>query len=94
MYIALGVMITGMILGRILHRPLARLPIGATMFGAVLGLLFILGLQIGANDSLFTRLHELGWQALALTVFALAGTIGAGWLLQRFLARYGKIFHA
>lgn len=94
MYIALGVMIIGIILGRLLHRPLAKLPLGHIMFVAVLFLLFILGLQIGANEALFAQLDRLGLLAAGLTIAALAGTIGAGWLLQRLLSKYRKNFYA
>ncbi len=39
---------------------------------AVFGLLFLMGVAIGSNEEIVSRLHELGAKAL---LFALAGTL-------------------
>lgn len=85
MYIALATMIFGMVLGRLGRRKLATAPLGKIVFCAVLLLLFILGVQIGANEELFCKLHIFGVQAVVLTGFCMAGTVGITWLLQLFL---------
>lgn len=88
MYLALGMLIFGILAGRILRSALQKLPLAKILFLFVLLLLFLLGLQIGSNEQIFAQLHRLGAQAGALTLSAVAGTILAALPLQRFLRRH------
>lgn len=85
MYIALALMISGLLLGRLLYKFVNHGLIGRLVFVAILFLLFLLGLQIGANDQLFADLPTLGGRALVLMLFCVGGSLFAVRLLARFL---------
>ncbi len=85
MYIALCLMICGLLLGRLLHKFARHALIGRLVFVAILFLLFLLGMQIGANDQLFADLPSLGGRALLLMLFCVGGSLLVVGLLARFL---------
>lgn len=85
MYIALGLMFLGLLLGRILYKFIDHALIGRLVFSAILFLLFLLGMQIGANDQLFADLPTLGGRALLLMIFCVGGSLLAVCLLARSL---------
>ena len=61
-------------------------------FAALMVLVLALGVNLGANDDVISSLGEIGVAALAVTLFAMAGALGAAFLLRRFvlhLNRYG-----
>lgn len=89
MYIAIALMLTGILFGRVARKFLNSRFIARVVFFAVLLLLFLLGLQIGANERLFTNLPSLGGNALAITIGALAGSMLCARLLENFLRRHG-----
>lgn len=78
-------MIFGALLGRLLHIFINHAPIGKLVFAAILFLLFLLGMQIGANDRLFANLPVLGGRALLLMLFCVGGSLLAARVLARFL---------
>lgn len=75
MYIALAVMLVFMILGRLFGRLISANLIGKALMGSILLLLFLLGASIGGNGTLFSRLPDLGWNALVIVLFCIAGSI-------------------
>lgn len=85
MYIALGLMLSGLLLGSMLYKFIDHGLIGRLVFAAILFLLFLLGMQIGANDQLFADLPTLGGRALLLMIFCVGGSLLAVRLLARFL---------
>lgn len=89
MYIALALMLTGVLLGRAARNWLNARVVAKMLFCAVLLLLFLLGLQIGVNDHLFANLPLLGGQALVITGGALAGSMLCSRLLEIFLRHRG-----
>ncbi len=56
-------------------------------FPIVLLLLGSIGISIGLNDTLLENFLTLSWDALVITVFALAGTILCSYLLWRFILK-------
>lgn len=48
-------------------------------------LLFLLGIEVGANDEIVNGLHTIGMEALLITVFALAGSLLGAWGLWRWM---------
>lgn len=68
----------GMIIGGCRLLPpawLARLP--RLMTFTLFLLLFVLGAQIGGNDELMAGLPLLGWRAVVIAAFAVAGSLAA-----------------
>lgn len=89
-------MLAGIAAGRLFASHVPAKPLARLVFGAIIFLLFLLGIQIGANDALFARLPEIGATAACLTLACMAGSIivvrlVAGWLARRGLKLYGKL---
>ena len=61
-------------------------------FVALIVLIAILGVEIGADDKVISSLGEIGLSALVITVFALAGSLLAVTLVRRLLGldRHGR----
>ena len=74
--LALLFLALGILLGFLLRRS-SRLPIlaGRSATVAVYLLLLLLGLSVGSNQSIMSRLGDLGWQALLLSLTATAGSV-------------------
>lgn len=90
MYIALGVMILGMAIGWLFNNRLNQAVLQRLTLGAIFLLLFLLGLAIGANQDLLSRLPSLGLQALALMLAGVGGSIAAALFIKRFLTMPDK----
>lgn len=54
---------------------------------SVYALLFLLGLAVGADHSITRNLHQLGLEAVALSLAGLIGSVFLAWLLHRWLFR-------
>lgn len=52
---------------------------------ALIALIAVLGVEIGADDKVISSLGEIGLSALVITVFALAGSLLAVTLVRRLL---------
>lgn len=89
MYIALFLMLAGIVAGRIGRRFLGVSFLGRAVFWAVLLLLFLLGNEIGANRRLFANLPVFGGQALAIALAAIMGSLVCAGLLRQWLAKRG-----
>lgn len=84
MFIIIGLMLTGMLLGYLLRkRNLSR--IHQVITGLIWLLLFILGIEVGSNEAIVRGLHTLGVEALVLTLGGLLGSVLAAWVLWRWL---------
>lgn len=54
---------------------------------SIYALLFLLGLSLGANDELVSRMADLGVRAVVISLCSLMGSVAAAWVLQRLLPR-------
>ena len=59
--------------------------LGRLQFVALIVLIAILGVEIGADDKVISSLGAIGLSALVITVFALAGSLLAVTLVRRLL---------
>lgn len=59
--------------------------LGRVQFIALVALIFVLGVEIGADDKVISSLGEIGLSALVITVFALVGSILCVSLVRRLL---------
>lgn len=82
MYIALSIMICGMLAGRILRGRLRAEALRRWIFLAIMLLLFLLGVAVGGNERLVRDLPRLGGAALTLALGALGGTLACAALLR------------
>lgn len=82
----IGMLALGVLVGS--HRSVRsrKLPwLGRLQFVALIILIAILGVEIGADDKVISSLGEIGLSALVITVFALAGSLLAVTLVRRLL---------
>ena len=78
MFIIIGIMLTGMLLGFLLHNK--RLSwIHKIITLLIWVLLFHLGIDVGGNEAIIKGLHTLGLEALIITLAAVTGSILCAW---------------
>ena len=90
MFIIIGIMLTGMLLGYLLRSK--RLTwIHKVITLLIWLLLFLLGIDVGGNEAIVKGLHANGLEAFIITTAAVAGSTLAAWGLWYLLyARYQK----
>ena len=73
MFIIIGIMLTGMLLGYLLRsKRLSWIHKIITLLIWIL--LFLLGIDVGGNESIIKGLHTLGLEAVVITVAAVIGS--------------------
>lgn len=78
MFIIIGIMLTGVLLGYLLRsKRLTWIHKVITLF--IWLLLFLLGIDVGSNESIMKGLHTIGLEALAITAAAVSGSTLAAW---------------
>ena len=78
MFIIIGIMLTGMLLGFLLrNKRLSWIHKIITLLIWVL--LFLLGIDVGGNEAIIKGLHTLGLEALIITLAAVTGSILGVW---------------
>lgn len=86
--IYIGLVVVGALIG---SRPFIRgkdLPwLGRFQFFALMILITSLGVKLGANDEVISSLGTIGLSALLITVLALIGSVGAVFLLRKFVLK-------
>lgn len=86
MFTVILVMLSGMLLGRLLrNRRMAFLP-RVVMF-LIWVLLFLLGVEVGANPEIIRNLKSLGIEAFVLAVAGTLGSAVLAWALWHYAER-------
>lgn len=89
MFIIIGIMLTGMLLGYLLRsKRLSWIHKIITLLIWIL--LFLLGIDVGGNESIIKGLHTLGLEAVIITVAAVIGSTLCAWGLWYLLYSKGK----
>ena len=84
MFIIIGLMLTGMLLGYLLRkRDLKKIHQIITLL--IWLLLFILDIEVGSNEQIIKGLHTIGLEAVILTLGGTLGSVIAAWALWRAL---------
>ncbi|MEG1864468.1 MAG: lysine exporter LysO family protein [Alistipes sp.] len=90
MLIIFAVLLGGIITGRLLSS--WRLAFVAHLITLIIwALLFLLGLEVGADDAVVQGFAVLGGAAFIIFFFSVAGSIGASWLLWRQIRGHGVV---
>ena len=84
MFIIIGLMLTGMLLGYLLRKRNLR-KIHKVITVLIWLLLFTLGIEVGGNEQIIKGLHTLGLEALILTIGGTLGSVIAAWALWKAL---------
>jgi len=84
MWILLGLLGIGMIFGFFLRKQekIVRV-VNHVVNVSIYALIFFLGLSVGINDEVMQNFGILGFHAFLLSSFAIAGSIGTLWVIQR-----------
>lgn len=78
MFIIIGIMLTGMLLGYLLRSK--RLTwIHKVITFLIWVLLFLLGIDVGGNEAIIKGLYTLGLEAVIITIAAVAGSVLCAW---------------
>ena len=75
MFKILSVLAAGAVLGLLLRRISIARRFGGALQYTVYAMLFVLGLSVGTNPGIMSRLGEIGLQALLLASAGIAGSI-------------------
>ena len=78
MFIIIGIMLTGMLVGYLL-RSKRMTWINKIITFLICLLLFLLGIDVGGNESIMKVLHTLGLEALIITLAAVIGSTLLAW---------------
>lgn len=82
MYIFITLMVLGTLLGYAMHRfQLKWIKHFITLF--IWLLLFLLGIEIGANETIITNLTTIGLDASLISIAETLGSVIAAWFLWR-----------
>lgn len=74
MFIIIGLMLTGILLGYLLRKQnLNKIHTVITLL--IWLLLFILGIEVGGNEQIVKGLHTIGLEAVILTIGGTAGSV-------------------
>ena len=80
MFIVIGCMLAGIIVGYFFRQRKLR-SIHKIILALIWLLLFLLGLEVGANETVVSQFVKLGFEAFLLAVGGTFGSIIAAWLL-------------
>lgn len=78
MFIIIGIMLTGMLLGYLLRSKRLK-GIHKAITILIWLLLFLLGIDVGGNEAIMRGLHTIGLEAFILTFAAVAGSVLTSW---------------
>jgi len=91
MFTVIIIMFCGIALGYLFRRDSRLQQTGKAVTIAIVLLLFLMGVSVGANKAILDNLGTLGMQALLIAVAGTAGSVLAGWAVYRlFFKERGK----
>lgn len=87
MLYALGIMLFGVIVGRLLRKRIKR-PVFPIIFISCCSLLFIMGIKVGLNGMIMGNLSSIGLVSVILCLSAMAGSVAltvifSGWMSEK-----------
>jgi hypothetical protein len=80
MFIVIACMLFGIGIGYLFRRLKMR-RIHILILGLIWMLLFLLGLEVGSNETVIHQFAKLGFEAFLLAVAGIIGSVVAAWLL-------------
>ena len=88
MLLEIGCIVGGVPLGYALHKkPLAVRWANTALSGIIYVLLFLMGVSLGSNKDLLTRVSELGLRGVCIGLCCALGSALAAWILHRTLLK-------
>jgi len=80
MFVIIGIMLTGMLIGYLLRNKRLNW-IHKVITFLIWLLLFLLGIDVGSNNAIMKGLHSIGLEAAIITIGAVIGSILFAWAL-------------
>ncbi len=78
MFIVIGIMLAGVLIGYLLrNQKIAWIHKVITLL--IWALLFLLGIEVGQNDAIIKGLHNIGFEAAAITLASVIGSTLFAW---------------
>lgn len=84
MYIALGLMFVGIFVGRLLQNKISR-SVSPLILIVICLLLFILGMELGYNDNLLSKIGSIGTISVVIALSSLLGSCVAAKILYKYI---------
>ncbi len=82
----LSFLAVGIIVGLLIQKKKKLIVINdKLMTWAIFGLLFLLGISVGLNDTIMDNLDTIGLKALIITIGAVIGSVLVAWIIFPFL---------
>ncbi len=88
MYIALGFMFLGMIIGRFLRNAI-KFSLSKFIMFVICLLLFVLGIELGFNDELISKFAQIGAAASIISFLGIIGSCIAASIFFRYFVKGG-----
>lgn len=82
MFTIFGIMLSGVLLGYLMRNKKISF-VHKIITALIWALLLLLGIEVGANETIINNLHSIGLEAILITSGAVAGSILTSWLLWR-----------
>lgn len=83
MFTIIGIMFLGILVGYLLRNIEFIQRMGKAISWTICALLLFMGIAVGHNDDVVSNLHSLGLQALLFALLGTAGSVLAGWAVDR-----------
>lgn len=90
MFYVIATMFVGVVLGYLLRKWRGIAHVSTTTTITILLLLFVMGSEIGTNQTLLSNLFTLGGEALVIAIAATLGSLGAAAIVYRLVINHQK----
>lgn len=88
-FILITTIVLGIVIGYLTRRKNFRF-LGSLIMGLICILLFIIGVEIGADKDILRNIHLLGFNAVVISVFCSLGSMLFAWFLWRLIKSHDK----
>ncbi len=83
MFIVIGIIVLGIVLGVLLRGRLSRTVVSKMVTWIIYLLLFVLGISVGTNEQIMDNLATLGYKALLISLSSLLVGCVLAWILYK-----------
>ncbi len=92
MWVEVGIVVAGVPIGYALRNSAKAVNVANhALSGVIYALLFLIGLNLGNNDDLISRLADLGFQGIFIGIVCAIGSIFTTWLVFNILFKVKKL---
>ncbi|MFR9503138.1 MAG: LysO family transporter [Rikenellaceae bacterium] len=89
MFIVLGIIILGVLIGAQIRVPRASIVLSKLLNGIIYLLLLVMGIAVGGNEDIVNNLSTIGLQAFIITFGAVLGSLCFAYIIYRWAFKGG-----